>query len=114
MPGFCCASPTGVRTRDIAASIGITDRSACGIVTDLTAAGYVVKQQHGRRDGCQIQAHLPLPEPVSHHLPSAKLSGPRLYCGERQHVDDVVHQCTAAEVVHRLGQALQHRAELTT
>lgn len=25
--------------------------------------------------------------------------------------DDVVHQCTAAEVVHRFGQALQHRAD---
>ncbi len=49
MPGFCCASSTGVPPRDIAASPGITDRSAHGIVTDLTAAGYVVKQKHGRR-----------------------------------------------------------------
>ena len=49
MPGFCRASPTGVRPRDIAASLGITDRSACGTVTDLAAAGYVVKQKHGRR-----------------------------------------------------------------
>jgi hypothetical protein len=31
-----------VRLRDIAASLGITDRSAYGIVTDLTAAGHVV------------------------------------------------------------------------
>ena len=29
----------GVRLRDIAASLGITERSAYGIVTDLTAAG---------------------------------------------------------------------------
>ena len=35
----------GVRLRDIAARLGITDRSAHGIVTDLTAAGYVVKQK---------------------------------------------------------------------
>jgi DNA-binding IclR family transcriptional regulator len=54
-----------VRLRDIAASLGITDRSVYGIVTDLTAAGYVVKHRDGRRSHYQIQAHLPLPEPAS-------------------------------------------------
>jgi hypothetical protein len=34
-------------------------------VTDLTAAGYVIKQKDGRRNRYQIQAHLPLPEPAS-------------------------------------------------
>jgi hypothetical protein len=37
--GSCWASPTDARPRDIAASLGITGRSAYGIVTDLTAAG---------------------------------------------------------------------------
>jgi len=54
-----------VRLRDIAASLGITERSAYGIVTDLAAAGYVVKQKDGRRNRYQIQAHLPLPESAS-------------------------------------------------
>ena len=40
----------------------ITERSAHGIITDLTAAGYLVKQKDGRRNRYQIQAHLPLPE----------------------------------------------------
>jgi hypothetical protein len=53
------------RLRDIAASLGITERSAHGIVTDLTAAGYLVKLKDGRRNPYQIQAHLPLPEPAS-------------------------------------------------
>jgi hypothetical protein len=44
--------------------LDITERSAHGIVTDLTAAGYVVKQKDGRRNRYQIQAHLPLPEPA--------------------------------------------------
>jgi hypothetical protein len=39
--------------------------SAHGIITDLTAAGYLVKQKDGRRNRYQIQAHLPLPEPAS-------------------------------------------------
>src|SRR5689334_2408659 len=54
-----------MRLRDLAASLGITERSAYGIVTDLAAAGYVVKHKDGRRNRYQIQAHLPLPEPTS-------------------------------------------------
>ena len=46
-------------------SLDITERSAHGFVTDLTAAGYVLKQKDGRRNRYQIQAHMPLPEPAS-------------------------------------------------
>ena len=35
---LCIAHDPGARLRDIAASLGITERSAYGIVTDLTAA----------------------------------------------------------------------------
>jgi len=59
------AEDPGARLRDIAATVGITERSAYGIVTDLTAAGYVVKHKDGRRNRYQIQTHLPLPEPTS-------------------------------------------------
>ena len=62
---LCIAHDPGARLRDIAASVGITERSAFGIVTDLAEAGYVVKQKDGRRNRYQIQAHLPLPEPAS-------------------------------------------------
>jgi hypothetical protein len=62
---LCIAHDPGVRLRDIAASLSITERSAYGIVTDLADAGYVVKQKDGRRNRYQIQAHLPLPEPAS-------------------------------------------------
>lgn len=58
------AQDPDARLRDIAATLGITERSAYGIVTDLTQAGYVVKQKDGRRNRYQIQAHLPLPDPV--------------------------------------------------
>jgi hypothetical protein len=52
-----------VRLRDIAARLGITERTAHGIVADLTLAGYVMKTKDGRRNRYQIQAHMPLPEP---------------------------------------------------
>jgi hypothetical protein len=62
---LCIAHDPGARLRDIAASLGITERSAHGIITDLVEAGYVVKQRDGRRNRYQIEANLPLREPVS-------------------------------------------------
>ena len=59
---LCIAHDPGVRLRDIAARVGVTERTAYGIVSDLTQAGYVVKQKDGRRNRYQIQVHLPLPE----------------------------------------------------
>ena len=50
--------------RDIAATLGITERSAYAIVTDLTEAGYVMKEKDGRRNRYQIQAHLPVGEGI--------------------------------------------------
>jgi MarR family len=60
---LCIAHDPGARLRDIAARLGITERRAHGIITDLAEAGYVVKQKDGRRNRYQIRAHLPLPEP---------------------------------------------------
>src|SRR6266513_2635061 len=60
----CIAHDPGVRLRDIATTVGVTERSAFAIVTDLTAAGYVVKAKDGRRNRYQIQTHLPLREAI--------------------------------------------------
>ena len=60
----CIARDPGVRLRDIAATLGITERSAFGIVTELAEAGYVVKDKDGRRNRYRIQNHLPLPEAI--------------------------------------------------
>ena len=54
---MCIAHDPGARLRDIAASLGSTERSAYGIVAGLTAAGYVIKLKDGRRNRYQIQAH---------------------------------------------------------
>jgi hypothetical protein len=65
---LCIAHDPGIRLRDIAASVGITERRAYGIVSDLAAAGYAVKHKDGRRNRYQIQAHLPPHEPASRQL----------------------------------------------
>ena len=68
------ARDPGARLRDIAAGLGITERSAHAIVTGLAEAGYVIKQKDGRRNRYQVQALLPLPEPATGNPPSAKSS----------------------------------------
>jgi hypothetical protein len=60
---LCVAHDPGMRLRDIAASLNITERSAFGIIADLVEGGCVVKEKDGRRNRYHIQAHLPLPEP---------------------------------------------------
>lgn len=62
---LCIAHDPGVRLRDIAAELGITERRAQGIVTDLVDGGYVVKEKAGRRNRYRIQQDQPLGDPVS-------------------------------------------------
>jgi DNA-binding IclR family transcriptional regulator len=57
---LCIAHNPGVRLRDIASTLDITERSAYAIVAELADAGYVVKEKDGRRNRYEIQGHLPL------------------------------------------------------
>lgn len=57
----CIARDPGVRLREVAAVLGVTERRAFGIVNDLAEAGYVVKERDGRRNRYRVQHHLPLP-----------------------------------------------------
>ena len=63
---LCVARDPGVRLRDIAEALEITERSAYAIVNDLAAAGYVLKEREGRRNRYVVQRHLPLPETSLH------------------------------------------------
>jgi predicted ArsR family transcriptional regulator len=61
----CISHDPGVRLRDIGARIGITERAAHRIVTDLVDAGYITRRRDGRRNHYTINAHFPLPDPVA-------------------------------------------------
>ena len=63
----CIAQDPGVRIRDIAATLDITERNAFGIVRDLTSAGYVLKDKDGRRNRYGIQVHVPLRKDTDRH-----------------------------------------------
>jgi hypothetical protein len=60
---LCIAHDPGVRLREIAGTLDISERTAYAIVADLTAAGYVLKKRDGRRNRYAIQHRRRLPEP---------------------------------------------------
>jgi hypothetical protein len=63
----CIAADPNVRLRDIAATVGITERSAAHIVTDLEGAGYLTKTRDGRRNRYELHGELPLRHPHHRH-----------------------------------------------
>jgi DNA-binding MarR family transcriptional regulator len=59
---LCIADEPEARLRDIASRLGITERSAYGIVADLVEAGYVHKTKEGRRNRYAVDTDKPLRE----------------------------------------------------
>jgi DNA-binding MarR family transcriptional regulator len=52
---LCIARERDARLRDIADRVGITERAAQGIVTDLADAGYVSRRREGRRNVYEVR-----------------------------------------------------------
>jgi DNA-binding MarR family transcriptional regulator len=61
----CIARDPGARLRDIADAVGITERAAHRIVSELVAEGYVVREREGRRNRYEVVAKLPLRHPLT-------------------------------------------------
>jgi hypothetical protein len=60
------ADPT-IRLRDIAQTVGITERTAAEIVNDLQHAAYLTKSRDGRRNRYEVHTGLPLRHPQHRH-----------------------------------------------
>ena len=58
------ADHSDARLRDLAEALGVTERTAYGIVADLSEAGYLVKERDGRRNRYHIQRHVPLRDEI--------------------------------------------------
>ena len=69
---LCIAHEPGVRLRETAARVGVTERTAYGMVTDLTEAGYVVKHKDGRRNRYRSRPTCRFPNPTAGNAPSAR------------------------------------------
>jgi hypothetical protein len=63
---LCVAEDPGIRLRDIAAAVGITERGAHKILSELVDDGYVLRERHGRRNSYKVKPELPLRHPLVH------------------------------------------------
>jgi hypothetical protein len=54
----------GIRLRDIAAAVGITERGAHKVLSELVEEGYVLRERHGRRNRYKVKPELPLRHPL--------------------------------------------------
>src|SRR3954464_4531822 len=61
------ATDPTIRLRDIAASVGITERTAAQIVNDLEETGHLTKSRDGRRNNYEVHEELPLRHPQHRH-----------------------------------------------
>ena len=59
------AHDPSIRLREIGETVGITERAAHRIVTELADAGYISRTRNGRRNQYAIQSHLALPDPLA-------------------------------------------------
>ena len=56
-----------MRIRDLADTVGITERAVQRIVAELEQAGALTKIKEGRRNHYEVNTHLPLRHPVEAH-----------------------------------------------
>ncbi|QSQ20866.1 winged helix-turn-helix domain-containing protein [Pyxidicoccus parkwayensis] len=72
---LCIAADPGIRLRDVATRVGITERAVQRIVSDLEEAGYLQREREGRRNHYTVARELPLRHPIErHHNVSTLLS----------------------------------------
>ena len=63
----CLAQDADARLRDVAQSVGITERAVQKIVADLEAAGVVNRERRGRRNHYRLHTERPLRHPIEAH-----------------------------------------------
>jgi predicted transcriptional regulator len=63
---LCLHRDPNARFRDIAQSVGITERAAQRIVADLVESGYVESERNGRRNHYSINTKIAMRHPAQH------------------------------------------------
>ncbi len=61
---LCLHRNPDARFRDLAQSIGITDRAAQGIVADLIETGYITREKIGRRNRYTVNPDIAMRHPA--------------------------------------------------
>jgi predicted transcriptional regulator of viral defense system len=61
---LCIARDPDIRLRDVADYVGITERAAQRIVSELVEAGYLERTREGRRNSYRLNGDVPLRHPL--------------------------------------------------
>jgi predicted transcriptional regulator len=61
------ARESNVRMRELATTVGITERAVQRIVEDLTSSGYLTVTKEGRRNHYEVLTNKPLRHPLAKH-----------------------------------------------
>ncbi len=61
---LCITMDPEIRQRDIARLVGITERAAQKIVSELEEGGYVQRERVGRRNRYEVNVDIPLRHPL--------------------------------------------------
>jgi DNA-binding IclR family transcriptional regulator len=64
---LCIAREPGVRLREVAHRVGITERAVQRIVADLEEGGYLSRSRQGRRNRYEVHLDRPLRHSVESH-----------------------------------------------
>ena len=64
---LCISRDDGVRLRDIAEHVGITERAAQRILADLVEGGYVQRKRVGRRNHYSVDREAKMRHPAQIH-----------------------------------------------
>jgi DNA-binding IclR family transcriptional regulator len=62
------ASDPGVRLRDVATRVGITERAVQRIVKDLETGNYLIRERTGRRNHYILRPDMSLRHPIESHV----------------------------------------------
>ena len=64
---LCLSADPDLRLRDLSTRVGITERAAHRIVSELVDAGYLTVVKVGRRNSYRVRTDLPMRHPAEQH-----------------------------------------------
>jgi DNA-binding IclR family transcriptional regulator len=86
---YCLAQDPGMRLRDMAARVGITERAAHRIVSDLEGEGYISRHRNGARNTYELHPDVVLCDDLERNVRVGELLAvllPARGVGERENL----------------------------
>ena len=93
----CLAENSHARLRDVAERVGITERTALRLVTQLDQAGILIRVKDGRRNSYLIDTHKHLRHDIEAHCTVGELLATIL---SEESIREIERECQAYQAKH--------------